>query len=149
MEEAIELALDHSAAVLKFKPYVGDSLAPDVTAVGGELLLINAALSELKTDLRYAPRRGAADIDDKKELLLESLEATFKDLNRLFGKLDSPLKTKREAYRSVWKQIDTYFREESNYSLLKRLGYYKKFITELSHILNKYGNGDPFLRSLS
>ena len=142
MGEIHDTALDLSSAFLHFKDYLGES-APDVTSVAAELLAINSAIVELKsaTDPRLA--RRITQVDSERQVVLESIDATFKEIRRYFGNLDSPYRGKKETYRSVWRQIDTYFKRESNYSLLKRLELYKNFLRELISTVNKYVLSDP------
>ena len=110
--------------------------ASEVTALASELLGISAALLELKTasiEPRHARRRELVEND--KLVVCGSLEYTFRDVNKFLPGLENPRYSRREAFRGVWRQIDTHFRNESHNSLLTRLEYYKKFLHDLAKIV--------------
>lgn len=131
-----ETAQEIAAVFVEFQRYVEDN-ATEFAALVSKLYAIRAALLECNTaagEPRNAPRRGL--IEEDKYVVLSSLEFTFKDTNYLFRGLEpSTTRTKREAYRAVWRQVDTHFRAQSNNSLLSRLGYYERFVDGMIDIV--------------
>ena len=131
-----ETAQEIAPALLRFQSHVPEA-ATEISALVSELYAISAALFELKT-ASSEPRnyRNRNLIDEDKYVVLRSLEYTFKDINHFLRGLESrTYRSDREAYKDVWLQIDDYFRNESNNSLLARLGYYKLFIEDLTPIV--------------
>lgn len=131
-----ETAQDVAAAVLKFQEPNPDH-ATEIAATVAELFGISTALMELNTASREQRNRGRIPlIEDDKYVLLRSLEYTFKDVQRLFAGLDrSTYRTRREAYGGVWRDIQSYFRNESQNTLLARLEYYKRFIQDITCVV--------------
>ena len=130
-----ETAQEIATTFLKFQGYVTES-ATEATALASELLAISAALLELKTastDPRHGRRKEL--VEDDKFVVLGSLEYTFRDINRFLPGLENPRYSRREAFRGVWRQIDTHFRNESHNSLLARLEYYKQFLQDLTKVV--------------
>lgn len=134
-----ETAQEIAPALLRFQKYVPEA-ATKVSALVSELYAISAALLELKT-ASSEPRnyRNRNLIDEDKYIVLRSLEYTFKDVNHFLRDLESRIyRSYHEAYMVVWIKIDTHFRNESNNSLLVRLGYYKHFLNDLTPIVLGY-----------
>ena len=134
-----ETAQELAPALLEFQAHVPEA-ATEITALASELYAISAALLELKT-ASSEPRnyRNKNLVDEDKYVVLRSLEYTFKDIQDFLRGLQSrAYRSVRHAYTDVWIQLDTFFRDQSNNSLLGRLGYYKRFIDDLTPIVEGY-----------
>ena len=109
----------------------------EVTAIIAECFAISSALRELRTAIRdpqYSARYNliAQDIEN----ILRSLQFTLNDINRFLGILgDQGFISKSEAYRFVWRKINDFFLDEANYSLCRRLEYYRIFSLGLANII--------------
>ena len=131
-----DTAQELAPALLRFQSHVPE-VATELAALASELYGISSALLELRTAC-IDPRNvlDRLSIEDEKRIVLRSLEYTFRDLDRFIRKTeDSSYRTDREAFTDVWAQIESYFRRESNNSLLVRLRYYKDFIDHLIPIV--------------
>lgn len=131
-----ETAQEIAQALLPFQTHVPEA-ATEISALIGELFGISSALLELRT-ASSEPRnqRNRYLVDEDKYVVLRSLEYTLRDIDYFLRNLESRnYRTNREAFKDVWLQIDTYFREENNNSLLRRLGYYKRFLDFLTPIV--------------
>ena len=139
-----ETAQELAPALLKFQTHVPEA-ATEVSALVSELYAISAALLELKTASNEQRNfRNRKSVDQDKYVVLQSLEYTFKDINHFIRATDNrTYRSDREAFKDVWIQIDTHFRNESNNSLLARLGYYKQFIDGLTPIVHGYVSHHP------
>ena len=135
-----------AASLLEFQPHVGNVAASDIAALASELYSISSVLLEFRaalTDPRHARRRGL--VEEDKYVVLKSLEFTFRDVKRLLAGLSSGGATaaaslgvrivNRDKYRSVWQQIETHFRNESNNTLQTRITYYKKFLKDCTRLV--------------
>ncbi|MCJ1307417.1 hypothetical protein MMC25_001063 [Agyrium rufum] len=137
-----EDAQDIAAAFNKFLEPVSDQ-AVDITGLIAELFLISSTARDFHSallDPRYERRKDLV-VDDYR-IIAASLGCTLKDINRLFGDLNRPIYlTKRDAYRSIWREIASYFRSENSDGLLARLRWYKRFMTDLKEIVQGFGAG--------
>ena len=134
-----ETAQELAPALLEFQAHVPEA-ATEITALASELYAISAALLELKTALGE-PRnyRNKNLVDEDKYVVLRSLEYTFKDTQDFLRGLHSrAYRSVHHAYTDVWTQLDTFFQNQSNNTLLGRLGYYKDFIDDLTPIVQGY-----------
>jgi hypothetical protein len=124
-----EKAQDIASALNKFLDPVTESSA-EITRLISECFAISSALREL-ADFHHDPLLQARqrEIRDDLQVLLRSLEYTFEDVHRLVGGVWSA------GYRQVWRDIETYFQEESRNSLWVRLKYYWKFLDDMICIM--------------
>ena len=131
-----EAVQDVAAAFLKFQEPVPER-ATETTGVVAQLFAISSALMELNHAQRQlGNRHWALATTEDQYMVLGSLEATLRDVNRFFGHLGWPkYRTKREAFIAVWQDIDDFFFDEGNNTLLKRLQYYTRFLEDLSTIV--------------
>ncbi|KAI4087150.1 MAG: hypothetical protein LQ344_006992 [Seirophora lacunosa] len=109
-------------------------ISTEITGLISECYAISSALRELNTakeDPRYVYEYDyvARDVNTARQ----SLEYTFHDVFRLLGGLGRPSYiSQRTAYYQVWREIDDHFYHESNFSLCKRLEYYRLYLAEIS-----------------
>lgn len=128
-----EKAQDIAAGFNQFLDPVPEK-STEITGLISECYAISSALRELNTakeDPRYVYEYDyiARDV----YTVRQSLEYTFHDVSRLFGGLGRPSYiSNRTAYSQVWREIDDHFYQESNYSLCKRLEYYRLYLAEIS-----------------
>lgn len=112
-------------------------ISTELTALISECYAISSALREINTakeDPRYY--HDYEFIYNDVAVVRETLDYTFKDVNRLFGGLGRPTHiSRRTAFYQVWSEIDDFFYQESNRSLCKRLEASRLFLTELTCIL--------------
>ncbi len=127
-----ETAQDVASGLNKFLEPVAES-STEITRLMSECFAISSALRELSTALRE-PRhsRSYSIISENLRLAVSSLEYTFDDVGRLCGRIP---RTRNSAYRSIWRDIENYFQDESRNSLLARLEYYRRFLQDLLCII--------------
>jgi hypothetical protein len=132
-EDAQEIASEF----LIFQDYLPPEGATDLSALATELFGIKTALLDLDSECRN-PRnaRTAETLDDEQYVVVKSIEYTFKDVHRLLGGLvQGRYRSRREAYRAVWRKLEDFFYEESRNHLVDRLHYYKQFLLELVNLV--------------
>ncbi|KAL8822803.1 MAG: hypothetical protein Q9191_006471 [Dirinaria sp. TL-2023a] len=124
-----ELAQDVAAALDNFLTPVSD-YATEITALIGECYGLSSALRELNTcysDLHFHNNYDQVSTDIR--VTLESISYTFDDVNDLLTGLGSTVHLSRTAaYRAVWDNIIVHFERQSNNSLGRRIGIYRKFL---------------------
>ena len=134
-----ETAQELASALIKFQAHVLEA-ATEIAALVSELYAISAASLELNTTLSE-PRnyRNKNLVDEDRYVLFRSLDYTFKDLQDYIGNTKSKShRSQTEAHLRVWIEIDEHFHKENNRSLLARLEYYRRFIDDLTRIVQGY-----------
>ena len=119
-----ETAQDIAAALEKFLDPVHDQSA-EITALIAKCFQTSSALRELTNTIGpfpYHPYYQEISYDLK--TVKDSLVYTFKDVQRLVGRLGRVAVPLRAEYTYVWEDICEYFQSESNNSLQRRLGIY-------------------------
>ena len=143
-----EKAQDIAAALDKFLGPVDDQSA-EITALMAECLATSSALRELDKKIGhfpYHPRypRISRDLTTVKD----SLNFTFEDVQRLFGRLGRVAGTPGAEYGYVWDDLCDFFRAESGNSLRRRLEIYCSVLWGLTYTLME-GWISQTLRTLS
>ena len=119
-----ETAQDVAAALEKFLEPVHDQSA-EITALIAKCFSTSSALRELTNSIGPFPyHRRYPDIAYDLRTVKDSLIYTFKDVQRLMGRLGRLAIPPRAEYGYVWEDICEYFQTESNNSLQRRLGIY-------------------------
>lgn len=132
-----EKAQDISAALDKFLVPVDDQSA-EIMALMAECLSTSSALRELDRkigDFPHHPRYP--DISYDLTTVKESLNYTFKDVQRIFGGLGRVMVVPHAEYGYVWRDLCDYFRAESGNTLQRRLEIYYTVLQELSCTLTE------------
>ena len=124
-----ESARDVATAFDRFLDPVSD-YAAEITALISELFAISSALRELDTcygDLHL--NNYQEQISNDIHVALQSINYTFNDIKDLLSGLGSTVHLSRiAAYRAVWDNIIVHFERESNNSLCRRIGIYRRFL---------------------
>ena len=132
-------------SLLAFQSHVEASVSAEISSLIAELYSTGSALLEFRAALiepRYAQRRGL--VEEDKYVVLKSLEFTLRDVKKLLGDLNDSTTTaaslgirvsRRETYRTVWAQIEKFFKNESNNTLRTRFLYYRKFLTNCTNVV--------------
>lgn len=107
----------------------------EITNVIADLYAISATLTSLEGLTRQFPRNSGPVKTDLERTLI-SLRYTLNETINAFGKLDRRPTT--DDYRRIWHDLDSFFYEESGYSLRRRLSKYKLFLQELQDVMQKY-----------
>lgn len=124
-----EKAQDIAAALEKFLDPVDDRKT-EITALIAECFFNFSALRELESEIDGFPyhRRYPRILRDL-TTVRNSLDLTFKDVQRLFEGLD---KIPRAEYAYVWDNLCEFFQAESGTSLGRRLEVYRTVLRELT-----------------
>lgn len=126
-----ETAQDISAALEKFLGPVDDQSA-EITKVMAECLSISSALRELdKTIGPFPYHRRYREISYDLTTVKDSLNYTFRDVQRLFGGLGRVALVPRAEYIYVWRDLCDFIRTESGNTLRRRLRIYCIVLEEL------------------
>lgn len=124
-----ESAQDVAAALDKFLDHIPEYDA-EITALIGECFGLSSALRQLNTcygDLQF--HNNYVQISNDIHVTLQSINYTFDDVHGLLTGLGSSLHLSRTAaYRAVWDNIIVHFDRESNNSLGRRIGIYRRFL---------------------
>ena len=128
-----ETAQDIGSSLNKFLTPV-DEFSADITALIAQCFNTSSALRRLNGLVEVAPRRDFSYISDDLRLATDSLDYTFKDVQRIFGGLARGGLV-GAAYRRVWRDLQDFFYEESGNTLSRRLQLYQDFLTDLSTTL--------------
>ena len=132
-----ERAQDIAAALEKFLNPVDDQSA-EITALMAECLSTSSALRELDRKIGDFPyHRRYPDISGDLTTVKDSLNFTFKDVQRLFGGLGRVAVVPRAEYGYVWGDLCDYFRAESGNTLRRRLEIYCIVLQGLSYTLTE------------
>lgn len=116
-----ETAEDISAALDKFLVPVDDQSA-EITALMAKCLSVSSALRQLDRAIGPFPyHRRYPDISYDLTTVKDSLDYTFEDVLRLFGRLGRVAAVPRAEYGYVWDDLCEYFQAESGYTLQRRL----------------------------
>ena len=130
-----ETAQDIAAALDKFLDPVDDQSA-EITALMAEFLSTSSALRELdKTIGPFPHHRRYPDISHDLTTVKDSLTYTFRDVQRLFGRLGRVAVVPRAEYSYVWGDLCDHFRAESGNTLQRRLEIYCIVLQELTDTL--------------
>ena len=121
-----ETAQDIGSAFSKFLDPVADYSA-EITALIAHCFNTSSALRTLHDTINdYPNARRHQVILDELNLAQNSLDYTFKDVQRIFGGIG------RTGYRRVWRDLIDHFREESGNTLSRRLEYYQQLLHGLT-----------------
>ncbi|KAL9070372.1 MAG: hypothetical protein Q9161_004930 [Pseudevernia consocians] len=138
-----ERAQDIAAALEKFLNPVDDQSA-EITALMAECLSTSSALRELDRKIGDFPyHRRYPEISGDLTTVKDSLNFTFKDVQRLFGGLGRVAVVPRAEYGYVWGDLCDYFRAESGNTLRRRLEIYYIVLQGLSYTLTEGSPRDP------
>lgn len=142
--DTAESAQDVAAALDKFLGPVAD-YATEITALIGECYGISSALRELDTcyaDLHFNNNHDQLSKDIY--VTLRSINYTFDDVHDLLTGLGSTVHLSRTAaYRAVWDNMIVHFERESNNSLCRRIGIYRKFLGALICLIEESASPTP------
>lgn len=132
-----EKAQDIAAALDKFLGPVEDQSA-EITALMAECLSTSSALRELDRKIGDFPyHRRYPEISRDLTTVKDSLNYTFRDVQRLFGGLARVAVLPRAEYGYVWGNLCDYFRAESGNPLRRRLEIYCIVLEEMSCTLTE------------
>lgn len=132
-----EKAQDIAAALEKFLGPVEDQSA-EITALMAECLSTSSALRELDRKIGDFPyHRRYPEISRDLTTVKDSLNYTFRDVQRLFGGLARVAVLPRAEYGYVWGDLCDYFRAESGNPLRRRLEIYCIVLEEMSCTLTE------------
>lgn len=138
-----EKAQDIAAALDKFLGPVDDQSA-EITALMAECLSTSSALRDLDRRIGDFPyHRRYPLISNDLTTLKDSLNFTFNDVQRQFGRLGRVAVAPRAEYRYVWDDLCDFFLAESGNSLRRRLEIYCIVLEELTDILIEGLFSDP------
>lgn len=143
-----ETAQDISAALEQFSDTVDDQSA-EITALMAECLRVSSALRHIDRAIGPFPHhRHYPEISLDLTTVKDSLNYTFDDVHRLFGRLSRLALTPRAEYEYVWDDLCDHFYAESGNSLRRRLEIYRIVIEGLEDRLLEGYSLDPesFLR---
>ena len=130
-----EKAQDIAAALEKFLDPVDDQSA-EITGLISELFSTSSALRGLDRRIGDFPHhRRYIEIARDLSIVKDSLNYTFKDVERIFGGLARVTVVPRAEYIYVWDDLSNFFRAESGNSLSRRLEIYCTVLKELTYIL--------------
>jgi hypothetical protein len=122
-----------------FKNFVGQvpEDAPRITSVVSELFGISAALRGLDTSYRSIDyRRNISRIIDDVELVVRpSLSHTLRDIFNNLAPLGDNVRPSQEAYRRIWRELWSFFLQQSGQSLVSRLKMYRKMLEEMAMLV--------------
>ena len=130
-----EKAQDIAATLDKFLNPV-DAQTAEITALMSEWLSTSSALRELDRKMSDFPyHRRYPQISYDLTTVKDSLNFTFRDVQRLFGDLNRPAIIPRAKYTHVWDNLCEFFHTESGTSLKRRLKVYRIILRELTYTL--------------
>ena len=130
-----ETAQDVAAALQKFVGPVDDQAA-EITALMAECLSTSSALRKIDRTIGPFPyHRRYREISQDLTIVKDSLNYTFEDVKRFFGRLGRAPAVPRAEYGYVWDDLCDYFRAESGNPLRRRLEIYSIVLEELTDIL--------------
>lgn len=120
-----ETAHDISAALEQFLDPVDDQSA-EITALMAECLRVSSALRHIDRTIGPFPHhRHYPEISLDLSTVKDSLNYTFDDVHRLFGRLNRVALTPRAEYEHVWDDLCAHFYAESGNTLRRRLEIYR------------------------
>lgn len=127
-------AEDRAAGFNKFVDQVPEEVSR-ITGVVSELFGISAALRDLDgchRSVQYRRRFGLI-MEDVELVIRSSLRHTMRDIFDLFGPLgiSSNLRPSQETYRRVWRELWSFFLQQSGQSLVSLLKMYRKMLEEM------------------
>lgn len=126
-----ETAQDISAALEQFLDPVDDQSA-EITALMAECLRVSSALRHIDRTIGPFPyHRHYPDISIDLTTVKDSLNYTFDDVHRLFGRLNRVALAPRAEYEHVWDDLCDHFYAESGNTLRRRLEIYRIVIEGL------------------
>ena len=132
-----EKAQDIAAALDKFLGPVEDQSA-EITALMAECLSTSSALRELDRKIGDFPyHRRYPDISRDLMTVKDSLNYTFRDVQKQFGGLGRVAAAPRAEYRYVWGDLCDYFYAESGNALRRRMEIYCIVLEDLSCTLTE------------
>ena len=132
-----EKAQDIAAALEKFLAPLDDQSA-EITALMAQCLSTSSALRDLDRKIGDFPyHRRYLEISGDLTIVKDSLNFTFSDVQRLFGRLGRVAVVPRAEYGYVWGDLCDFFRAESGNTLHRRLEIYCIVLRELSCILTE------------
>ena len=130
-----ETAEDISAALDKFLGPVDDQSA-EITALMAKCLSVSSALRQLDRTIGPFPyHRRYPEISYDLTTVKDSLNYTFADVLRLFGRLGRVAAVRGAEYSHVWDDLCDHFYAESGYTLQRRLDIYCIVLDGLIDIL--------------
>lgn len=106
----------------------------EITNLIAELYAMSATLTSIEGLSRQFPRNYAR-IKSDLDMVLASLNYTLDEITASFRKLANNPRV--DDFRHAWDDLDAYFREESSYTLKRRLTKYKMFLQELEDMMRK------------
>jgi hypothetical protein len=113
--------------------------APRITSVVSEFFAISAALRDLDTSYRSIDyRRNFSRIIDDVELVVRaSLRHTLRDIFNSLAPLgdNGSVRPSQEAYRRIWRELWSFFLQQSGQSLVSRLKMYRKILEEMAMVV--------------
>lgn len=132
-----ETAQDVAEALNKFLRPVEDQ-SEEITALIAECYSTSSALHRLANTIEEDltnPKNAEISADLSK--VRQSLEFTFRDVQRIFGGLARVGIIPGAEYIGVWRELCRFFKDESGNSLCRRLDLCKQFLVDLSVILTE------------
>ncbi|KAH8692627.1 hypothetical protein BGW36DRAFT_23436 [Talaromyces proteolyticus] len=141
--DTIAFAEEVAVGFTQFRAHLPEYSA-EITNLIANLYATSATLTSLEGLTRQFPRNYAR-IKPDLQLLLASLCYTLDEITTSFKKLD---RKRLDSYRYVWLDLDSYFREESSYTLKRRLTRYKMFLQELEDMMQNKAPNAHFMAEL-
>lgn len=137
-----ETAQDVASGLNQFLDPVADYSA-DITALIAHCFSTSSALRILDTTIGEVPiHRRYHYIANDLSIVTDSLQYTFTDVKRIFGRLGRAVGAPPATYRRVWRDLNDHFHEESGNTLSRRLDFCQIFVEGLTCTLNE-GYGVP------
>lgn len=106
----------------------------EITNLVADLYAMSATLTSIEGLSRQFPRNYAR-IKSDLDMVLASLNYTLDEITASFRKLAK--NPRLDDFRHAWHDLDAYFREESSYTLKRRLTKYRMFLQELEDMMRK------------
>ena len=126
-----------ASALDKFLGPVKDQSA-EITALMAECLETNLVLQKLGDKIGGVPyHRRYSDISRHLTTVNESLNLTFRDIQRLFRRINIVAVTPHEEFYDVWGDLCHYFLAQSGFTLRRRMEYYNIILDEVFCILTE------------
>jgi hypothetical protein len=128
-----DIAEDVAVGFSRFRSCLPEHSA-EITNLIADLYAMSATLTSIEGLSRQFPRNYAR-IKSDLDTVLASLNYTLDEITTSFRKLNR--NSRPDDYRHVWHGLDAYFREESSYTLKRRLTKYRMFLQELEDMMRK------------
>jgi hypothetical protein len=138
LRDSADFAEDVAAGLREFREYLPEYGA-EITDLIADLYAISATFTSLE-GLSRQFRNNFQRVKPDLALVLSSSRYTLDEIFDAFGKLDNRRVRRPDAYRKIWLELNSCFRDESSCSLNRRLRKYKMFLKELQDYMQKYNN---------